>query len=240
MLTILSVARLTSLEPAATSKPNEPNILRTLLVFLLVAVVLRLLGWLLCTAYYFTDHKSYINHATYEQIKRLTLEAKAQNETYWLPLEPESVRGINESPIILVLAIFTPEVFVLIAYIALCWLCFSAYIDSHTREPERSSSMRGTITFRCIVGILVVLQIIFVTLYLADAMTAMTILVELTTIELVFPLVAIVLILYYQCKFSGVPQLRYSEQKTRALTASVVIWSVLRIFQCWNGLYASR
>ena len=71
-------------------------------------------------------------------------------------------------------------------------------------------------------------------------MTAMTILVELTTIELVFPLVAIVLILYYQCKFSGVPQLRYSEQKTRALTASVVIWSVLRIFQCWNGLYASR
>ena len=57
--------------------------------------------------------------------------------------------------------------------------------------------MRGTITFRCIVGILVVLQIIFVTLYLADAMTAMTILVELTTIELLFPLIAIVLILYY-------------------------------------------
>ena len=78
------------------------------------------------------------------------------------------------------------------------------------------------------------------TLYLAGAIAAKTILIELQSIELMFPISVIVLILYYQCKFSGVPQQRYSEQKTRTLTTSVVIWSVMRIFQCWNGLYASR
>lgn len=102
------------------------------------------------------------------------------------------------------------------------------------------SRVDGSLVFRVIVTVLLLLQAIFVTLYLADIFSAMTILVELSTIELAFPICVIVLILYYQCKFSGIPQARYTESKTRALTTTVIIWSVLRIFQCWNGLYASR
>jgi hypothetical protein len=56
------------------------------------------------------------------------------NETYWLPLEPDNVNGINEAPIVLVLTVLTPEVFVLITYLALVWLCFAAYIDAHEKE----------------------------------------------------------------------------------------------------------
>jgi hypothetical protein len=59
---------------------------------------------------------------------------KLNNETYWLPLEPESMRGIDQTPILLVIAIFTPEFFVLIAYISLCWLCFATYIDAHSEH----------------------------------------------------------------------------------------------------------
>jgi len=77
-------------------------------------------------------------------------------------------------------------------------------------------------------------QVILVTLVLAGAIAATTILIELQTIELTFPIIVIVLILDYQCKYSGVPQQRYSESKTRTLTTTVVIWSVLRIFQSWN------
>ena len=105
------------------------------------------------------------------------------------------------------MAIFTPEVFVLITYLALCWLCFSAYIDSHIQSlNERVSRIEGRIVFLSIVSLLLIVQIILVTLYLADAITATTILRELQSIELMFPIVVIVLILYYQCKFSGVPQ----------------------------------
>ena len=78
--------------------------------------------------------------------------------------------------------------------------------------------------------ILLILQILLVTLYLAGAITATTIVIELQSIELMLPIIVIVLILYYQCKFSGVPQQRYSESKTRTLTTAVVVWSVLRIF----------
>lgn len=134
------------------------------------------------------------------------MEAKANNQTYWLPLEPESVRGINQSPILLVVSVFAPEVFVLISYLALCWLCFSTYIDAHSQHlNQRVSRVDGSLVFRCIVTILLLMQVLFVTLYLADVFSAMTILVELSTIELAFPICVIVLILYYQCKFSGIP-----------------------------------
>ena len=133
------------------------------------------------------------------------------------------------------MAIFAPEVFVLITYLALCWLCFSVYIDSHSEGlNSRVSRIEGRIIFLSIVSLLIIIQVLLVTLYLAGAITASTILRELQSIELILPIVVIVLILYYQCKFSGVPQQRYSESKTRTLTTSVVIWSVLRIFQSWN------
>ena len=212
VLSMVSIYRLCTFEVNSAIKPGEPNILRTFVIYITAACCFRLLGWLLCTGFFFTNNKNYIKYATYEQIKRLTIEANAQNETHWLPLEPEEISGINESPVMLVMAIFTPEVFVLIAYLALCWLCFSVYIDSHSQGMnDKVSQSNGRIMFLSVVSILMIVQVILVTLYLAGAITAKFILIELQSIELMFPIIVIVLILYYQCKFSGVPQQRYSE-----------------------------
>ena len=157
VLTMISVYRLCTLEANSASKPGEPNILRALLLYLTAACCFRLLGWLLCTGFFFTNNNKYIKYATYEQIKRLTIEANAQNETHWLPMEPESISGINESPVILVMAIFTPEIFVLIAYLALCWLCFSVYIDSHSDVlNEKVSRINGRTIFLFVVSIMMI------------------------------------------------------------------------------------
>ena len=75
---------------------------------------------------------------------------------------------------------------------------------------------------------------------MAGVTSPQVILHELTVLEFVFPIVVIFLILYYQCKYSGVPAARYTESKTRSLTVCLFVWSVLRILQSWNGLYASR
>lgn len=125
MLTGISIFRICTLEANSAAKASEPNILRIFVNFIVIACVLRMIGWLLCCGFFFTNNKNFIKYATYEQIKRLTIEAKEQNDVYWLPPEPETGSGINESPVMLVIAIFTPEVFVLISYLALCWLSFS-------------------------------------------------------------------------------------------------------------------
>ena len=95
---------------------------------------------------------------------------------------------------------------------------------------ERVIGMNGTIVYRSICLLMLLIQVVLVTLYLAGVITANTILIELTTIDLIIPVCVVVIIMYYSCKFSGVPQARYSESKTKALTISVVIWSILRIF----------
>jgi len=69
LLSILGVSRLCSLEQqVSTGKPKEPNIVRTLLLFVLIACVLRLLGWLMCTWFFFQGSKAYIHPDIYEQI----------------------------------------------------------------------------------------------------------------------------------------------------------------------------
>ena len=75
---------------------------------------------------------------------------------------------------------------------------------------------------------------------MARAIDPAVILHELIGLEFVLPIIVIMLILYYQCKFSGVPQSRYVVPRIRTLTICLVIWSALRILQSWNGLYASR
>lgn len=114
----------------------------------------------------------------YEDIQAAKQDAVAQNQTYWLPLEPDSVSGINESPILLVLAIFTPEIFVLFTYLSLCWLCFCAYIDAHDPgQHSRASKVDGSLVFRSLVILLLILQVVLMTLYMAGAISAKTILV---------------------------------------------------------------
>lgn len=88
------------------------------------------------------------------------------------------MRGINETPIVLVLAIFTPELFVLIAYMCLCWLCFATYIDAHSEHlNKRDSDDKGTVVMRVVAGVLIILHVVLVTLYMADAVNAFIVLV---------------------------------------------------------------
>ena len=112
-------------------KPSDPNILQTLIFFVFIASSFRLLGWTLCTAVFFNRNQNYIKHATYENIKQLSSEFKASNNTLWLPVEPEEMNGLNKSPALLVTAIFTPEILVVVSYLALAWLYFASFIDSH-------------------------------------------------------------------------------------------------------------
>ena len=120
--------RYCSLEATSAAKSTDPNIIQTFLSYLTFTCIFRLLGFSICTTYYLLNNNTYIKYATFEQIKNETLKT---NDTYWLPLEPENITGINEAPFVLVLTVFTPEIFVLITYLALVWLSFSAYIDAH-------------------------------------------------------------------------------------------------------------
>ena len=100
--------------------------------------------------------------------------------------------------------------------------------------------MNGIIIFRTLFIALLTTQLILMILYLASAIAAATILEFLIAIDLIFPISILLITIYYQCKFSGIPQARYSESKTKALTTSIVVWSILRIFQCWSGFNTSR
>ena len=125
----------------------------------MLASSLRLLGWILCTATFFNKSHAYIQEATFDKIKELAMDSKASNETLWLPVEPEEMNGLKQSPALLVVAIFTPEVFVVVSYLALCWLYFASFIDSHDSVQQKadSSDVTGVVRFRCLVVILILL-----------------------------------------------------------------------------------
>ena len=132
LITAIGVIRLCNLNQSSAASPDDPNILSSLLCYMVAACVLRLLGWLVCTTYFMTDGRYlYVKPDTFEQISSLNQKVISSNETVWLPLEPTDLDGINAAPVVLVLAITSPEIFVVITYLALCWLCFAAYIDAH-------------------------------------------------------------------------------------------------------------
>ena len=242
IVTSLGIIRLSKLESTSAVRSTDPNILQTLLIYVVVASGFRLLAWILCTAVFFNKDKKYIDEATYETILAATLK-QSITDTLWLPVEPESINGFEESPVLLVAAIFTPEVFVVLSYLALTWLYFSTFIDSHDNAAfgtEKESRLSSSIRFRFIVVILVITQVTLITLTMAGLVDPVVILNELMVIEFLLPIIVIMLILYYQCKFSGVPQSRYTESKTRTLSICLIVWSVMRILQSWNCLYASR
>lgn len=56
-------------------------------------------------------------------------------------------------------AIFTPEIFVIVSYLALCWLYFATFIDSHDQAAHQSEKkpVAGIIRFRFVVVTLVLL-----------------------------------------------------------------------------------
>ena len=104
----------------------------------------------------------------------MSIEAENNNQTYWLPPEPEEVYGINESPVVLVSTILGPDVLIQITYLALCWLTFSTYIDAHEHDyffmrlyRSFKNSSKGSMIFWGLTIILVIVHIILITLYLA-------------------------------------------------------------------------
>ena len=66
--------------------------------------------------------------------------------------------GLKESPVLLVTAIFAPEVVVVVTYLALAWLYFASFIDSHDSVVnDMSRRVTGKVKFLCIVTILILL-----------------------------------------------------------------------------------
>ena len=147
---------------------------------MMLASVLRLISWLVCTVVFYKSDENFLKYAIYERIKKLTIQAKAENETYWLPLEPKYVSGLEQAPKTLVVSIFGPDVFVIISYMALCWLCFSVFIDSHCRQEMDPRPIKACISGRMIFWVLtftlIVLQVTIVSLYGVDKITPSTIL----------------------------------------------------------------
>lgn len=50
----------------------------------------------------------------------------------------------------------------------------------------------------------------------------------------------IVLMLWFQCKFSGLPNTKFGAEKVKYLTVAVLIWSIARVLSSVNGMYLSR
>ena len=243
MILVLSSFRLCTLNSPSTNNPNDPSrILRIFVIFIMLASLLRLICWLLCTKQFYSNDQHFLKYATYQRIKRLTLISKANNETNWLPIEPDHFNGLDCAPKMLVTAIYAPDVLIIIAYLALSWLCFSSFIDSHSSQSltGQQDHISGRMIFCCLTTLMLILQTLLFSLYLADAIDATTILVQLQTIEMMFPIVVLLFIVYYQCKFTGRPQFKYAKPRAKALTRIVVVFSILRLFQYWSGLFASR
>lgn len=57
IVTALGIVRLSKLESSSAAKSTEPNILKKLLIFVVIASGFRLLGWILCTAIFFNKDK---------------------------------------------------------------------------------------------------------------------------------------------------------------------------------------
>ena len=66
------------------------------------------------------------------------------------------------------IAVFGPDVIVVVTYLALCWLCFSVFIDSHCgQESDRHerTTVSGRLIFWGLTAILIVLQALVLILY---------------------------------------------------------------------------
>ena len=123
-------------------------------------------------------------------------------------MEPKHISGLDQAPKSLVIAVFGPDIIVVITYLALCWLCFSVFIDSHcSQELDRheNTSVSGRLIFWGLTAILIVLQALVLILYAYDLIKPATILNQLQIIELLFPTLVILYLLYQQCKYTGRP-----------------------------------
>ena len=80
MLVFIGCRRVCNLEAPATNKPDDPSrILRTFVYFILLASLLRLMCWLICTGGFYANDENFLKYATYERIKNLTIKAKTAN-----------------------------------------------------------------------------------------------------------------------------------------------------------------
>ena len=147
-----------------------------------------------------------------------------------MPIEPEGFVGVDRAPPALLLAIVLPEIVMVISYFVLVWQTLAAYIDAHPQDVFNRVASGSTDAWLIVIqSVFVLIQIGLVTLYLKEIIPAQVIAIEITTIELLSPVLVVVLILYYQCKLSGSPLLRSSHSQTRTLTCAVVLWSFTRV-----------
>lgn len=77
-------------------------------------------------------------------------------------------------------------------------------------------------------------------LYLINLMPAIAILITQNTINMIAPVLVIALMLWFQCKFSGLPNTKFGAEKVKYMTLAVLIWSIARVLSSVNGMFLSR
>ena len=183
--------------PSGTKE--DTGILRWFYAVLTLTCAMRLAGFSFCSARYATiSEDAYIDEARLSAIRELHANAEAEGVVHWLPLEPEGLVGVDGAPPELLLAIVLPEIAILIAYFLLVWQTLAAYIDAHPQDVfNRVVSGSSDAWLIVVQSVFVVAQILLVTLYLKELIPASVIAIEITTIELLSPILVVVLILYY-------------------------------------------
>ena len=207
VLTILGVLRFCQVP----STKEDTGILRWFYALLTLTCAMRLAGFALCSGRYANITEEFVDEPRLEEIRALHEDAQAEGVEHWLPLEPEGLVGVDRAPPELLLAIVLPEIAMVVTYFVLVWQTLAAYIDAHPQDVfNRVVSGSSDAWLIVIQSVFVLIQILLVTLYLQGLIPARVIATEITTIELLSPILVVVLILYYQCKLSGSPLLRSS------------------------------
>lgn len=88
--------------------------------------------------------------------------------------------------------------------------------------------------------IFLVCSLVLFGLYVGNVLSAGVISLLFMTVDLVAPIAALAIIIYYQCKLSNVPQSQLCALRVKYTTIAVAVWSVARIIQFFNTIYFSK
>jgi len=197
VLTILGAVRLCQVP---STKDDAHGLLRWFYAILTVTCAMRLTGFIFCSARYAHTGEEFIGDSLLEGILDGHDQAQADGIVHWLPLEPEGYKfaGVDHAPSPLLLAIVLPEIAMVITYFVLVWQTLAAYIDAHPQDVfNRVVSGSSDAWLIVIQSVFVLIQVLLVTLYLKELIPASVLAIEITTIELLSPILVVVLILYY-------------------------------------------
>jgi hypothetical protein len=123
-----------------------------------------------------------------------------------LPIELQFNMGVNKAPVTIVCCILAPEILTLSAFLFLCWQQLLVYSQAYPKDMLKSLFIRsGDQIIYLIMSIFLLCSLILFGLYVGNVLSAGVISLLFMTVNLVAPVIAIAMIVYYQCKLSSIP-----------------------------------